>query len=835
MDFTTMKLLAIIVLALTTVKSGPVRNSNTLSTHLTLSRYQREIAEGNETSNAEETCIFNDGQTVLKADVNCEKRPGCKTIQKPNECCPEYQCECEKNGTVYGNGEKIIDDESNSCSVCYCQGGEISCSNVTCHLRQNCEREYYIKGRCCPEYENCPPSQQNILINTPKDNGTNDSVGNPSHTVFSLIDHSQTDETSATSTLQPSTTMLNNDNSGYKIKEITKVEEIRITNEKTKPIVIEVFPTDTTIYYSHSSEQPDVFDDTENVFHNMEGLKNIRQTNESNFNDILTPVADEEQNDEIPEESENILTSESTSESYTVLSSTATVDSVDISSTSTAKEIIPFKVNNGTSYYVKIGDQIHKVPGADDLFRGEDDSFLTENDSQDSSESSKAYSSSTVSPDENELFQKSTLSATSTLETLLSSSMETDNDSGFHTIYIEPVASDESLRLNDVETFDSTGSGSGSGSYGFFDDIVLYSTSEKSTPDTTISDEPGSGSDAKSTTALSSETIFGSGDEAIETVYHSGESTKLTTESSSEAFNTVYITSSSENPETKPAQETLVSAEFIPVHNTYIEDEENHELISPGYGKIPDDIQENGQNLKKSFPEIEGEISQRSNFRDSATLKATPRNELLLSNNLHGTNETKTEFNTTMQNEKINLNKTESFKSLLRSPGEPHLIPEWERNGTAIEEEDSSYSAELLEPEAKLEETFSVSLPPKVKQSNDILDDTVNKINHDAQGRAASSEEADIVSGKDVEPTTIKATTESFQSIENKVTDSVEELNGSNQSSSIVQYNPKEDAESLKYEAEEGGVPNKQAELYKSLEEKTNSDTTVNLHEINQS
>lgn len=144
--------------------------------------------------------------------------------------------DCEKNGTIYENGEKIIDDESNSCSVCYCQGGEILCSNVTCHLRTNCESTFFIKGRCCPEYDNCPPSQQNTII-TPKDNGTNDAVGNPPHTVFSLIDHSHNDETLATSTPQPSTTMLNNDNSGYKIKEITKVEEIRITNEKTKPIV----------------------------------------------------------------------------------------------------------------------------------------------------------------------------------------------------------------------------------------------------------------------------------------------------------------------------------------------------------------------------------------------------------------------------------------------------------------------------------------------------------------------------------------------------------------------------------------------------------------------
>lgn len=72
--------------------SGPVRNSNTLSTDLMLSRFQRETTDGNGTTNAEDTCIFNDGQTVLKADVNCDKRPGCKTTQKPNECCPEYQC-----------------------------------------------------------------------------------------------------------------------------------------------------------------------------------------------------------------------------------------------------------------------------------------------------------------------------------------------------------------------------------------------------------------------------------------------------------------------------------------------------------------------------------------------------------------------------------------------------------------------------------------------------------------------------------------------------------------------------------------------------------------------
>jgi hypothetical protein len=33
-----------------------------------------------------------DGNLVPKTTINCEKKAGCRAIQKTGECCPEYQC-----------------------------------------------------------------------------------------------------------------------------------------------------------------------------------------------------------------------------------------------------------------------------------------------------------------------------------------------------------------------------------------------------------------------------------------------------------------------------------------------------------------------------------------------------------------------------------------------------------------------------------------------------------------------------------------------------------------------------------------------------------------------
>lgn len=62
--------------------------------------------------------------------------------------------ECEHQGTVYANGEKIP-SSGEDCKVCYCRGGEIKCTDVTCYLRTDCEAKQ-VPGQCCPKYDNCP-------------------------------------------------------------------------------------------------------------------------------------------------------------------------------------------------------------------------------------------------------------------------------------------------------------------------------------------------------------------------------------------------------------------------------------------------------------------------------------------------------------------------------------------------------------------------------------------------------------------------------------------------------------------------------------------------------
>ncbi|XP_073944528.1 uncharacterized protein [Choristoneura fumiferana] len=91
---------------------------------------------------------------VTCAPERCQPRPGCKALHRPDHCCPTYQCECEQEGRVYGNGEKLVDPED-PCRVCYCQGGEVVCRRIACFLRDDCQPRH-VKGRCCPEYDNCP-------------------------------------------------------------------------------------------------------------------------------------------------------------------------------------------------------------------------------------------------------------------------------------------------------------------------------------------------------------------------------------------------------------------------------------------------------------------------------------------------------------------------------------------------------------------------------------------------------------------------------------------------------------------------------------------------------
>ncbi|KAJ9597793.1 hypothetical protein L9F63_011401 [Diploptera punctata] len=96
--------------------------------------------------------------TFVCQDIKCEVKPGCKAVQRPNTCCPEYQCECEQDGKVYHNGERL-DDVVSPCQACYCQSGEIVCTVIECYRRDDCEPRY-VNGTCCPKYDHCPPLEQ---------------------------------------------------------------------------------------------------------------------------------------------------------------------------------------------------------------------------------------------------------------------------------------------------------------------------------------------------------------------------------------------------------------------------------------------------------------------------------------------------------------------------------------------------------------------------------------------------------------------------------------------------------------------------------------------------
>nr|XP_016945639.1 mucin-5AC [Drosophila suzukii] len=154
-----------------------------------------------------------DGLWVSETASRCEYRTSCRAIQRTGHCCPDYKCDCEKDGKTYANGDKLVAPDT-PCTVCYCKGGEIVCSPVTCFRRDDCMPKY-VPGRCCPEYDNCP-----ILDNNPP---------------------LASDPVSSSTTTTPKPAGLSQPagfNWNITIKEITKPTEIRITDDnKAKPSI----------------------------------------------------------------------------------------------------------------------------------------------------------------------------------------------------------------------------------------------------------------------------------------------------------------------------------------------------------------------------------------------------------------------------------------------------------------------------------------------------------------------------------------------------------------------------------------------------------------------
>ncbi|KAH8368240.1 hypothetical protein KR084_008820 [Drosophila pseudotakahashii] len=163
-----------------------------------------------------------DGLWVAETATRCEYRTSCRAIQRTGHCCPDYKCDCEKDGKTYANGDKLVAPDT-PCTVCYCKGGEIVCSPVSCYRRDDCMPKY-VPGRCCPEYDNCP-----ILDNNPP-------------LASEPVSSSTTPNPKPANLAQPAGFNWN-----ITIKEITKPTEIRITDDnKAKPSIPTRKPSSST-------------------------------------------------------------------------------------------------------------------------------------------------------------------------------------------------------------------------------------------------------------------------------------------------------------------------------------------------------------------------------------------------------------------------------------------------------------------------------------------------------------------------------------------------------------------------------------------------------------
>ncbi|KAJ6646350.1 Phospholipase A2 group XV [Pseudolycoriella hygida] len=192
-------------------------------------------------------CSYN-GKEVERSSVTCEKKNGCREIETHGECCPKFACECKLNGTTYDNGDKIVDPE-NPCEVCVCRGGDINCNALKCYTRNDCKNVTYTPGVCCPEYGNCPPLE-NVELST---NETSTIASFTDYTSSSVLPSSETPTSTAPTSTTPQLSTSSNDNPvGIKIKEITKPEEIRITDDRPK--VFQTIKSSETIALQTSPE-----------------------------------------------------------------------------------------------------------------------------------------------------------------------------------------------------------------------------------------------------------------------------------------------------------------------------------------------------------------------------------------------------------------------------------------------------------------------------------------------------------------------------------------------------------------------------------------------------
>uniref|UniRef100_A0A1S4KDP3 VWFC domain-containing protein n=1 Tax=Culex quinquefasciatus TaxID=7176 RepID=A0A1S4KDP3_CULQU len=769
-------------------------------------------ASAQNVTNFIDTCQH-DGTQVSRASIVCQKKHGCRAIQKTGECCPDYQCECQRDGKTYTNGEKVLDPDT-PCRVCYCQGGEITCSQVTCYKRHDCEPKF-IAGRCCPEYDNCPPLETSKITEA---TSAKEELIELKETEIDAteLEQAKADSTSTTTTTPttstasptsestegPSTsrTMLAEGNSnplGIKIKETTKAEEIRYTDNRPKisdtmqereeamrPVSVEAAS-------SHSEEannlehlDMNVTDDGE------EGMKNVRHTDE----DLLVNGTSEvtESGESLlpsstagPESEELQASSEASSSTSTTTTTTVRVLSVGVSTTAAPEDVSDevTKKDKPLPAVVQIGDKlvivdhnqekpitVIQVEEVEGLQRGEDDiSYDPEMYTDRTPDNRESPKHMKLEGGENEML-----------------STQADSSAAYETVYhggsTENLASEEvfetqhftegpeSAEHNDTQTDQLLASSEE------FIQISSASSSEKPAhleeDHTTVNPLLSSGEEGSTTLSdmhMSSVSSEASGDEVFDTHYY--------TEGPGGSSETTDAAISEETSEPTIPSQDLPADDMTTHRKTYIEDDE-HDLIQPGFQPIPEDfslplrdqpaLMDIAEEVEQQNPHLKSERKE-----DGATGKILSE-VLEYRKNASSSTTTTTEASSEVDNE-VTVSPAwlkEEPKPQLRAPGEPHLVPEWERNNgtnsTLSSEEDFSGAGELHVLKMHSEEYIDGS-----------------------EGSGLST------ARKDPEETTLAPS---------KVAHDIDSAESGSSESDSIKHNPKNDVESLKYDENENST-----------------------------
>ncbi|EAT47163.2 AAEL001722-PA [Aedes aegypti] len=796
--------------------TGPVTRSRRM-----LREIHGEITDTNVqnvTNFIADTCLY-DGTQVSRTSITCEKKHGCRAIQKTGECCPDYQCECQRDGKVYSNGEKVFDPET-PCRVCYCQGGEISCSQVSCYKRHDCEPKF-IPGRCCPEYDNCPPLENSNTAEPTSPSSVSSELKETEIDAEDLLDAENkklssitsndvtTSGTTTTSSTTTSTTTATTEGStpaklqipaasnnplGIKIKEITKPEEIRLTDSRPKITTttnsassIEVTAHPSTEVSSSTSGHSEEANNLEHLDLNVTddgdvGMKNVRHTeDELTANATVEFVDSNESSTAGPSDSSPSSSDEVESSSESISSTTARMTAPPTMSTTTA---MPDDVSDEVTKkdkplpaVVQIGDKLvivdHNQPKPITVIQVEEVAGLQRGDDDISYDQEMYTDRAPETPKQMKL--------DSGEGEMLST--QADSSVAFETVYhggsTENLASEEVFETQhytegpetSAERNETQGDQLSASSEEF---IQLPASSDKParleeehTTLNSLATSVEEGSTTLADLAINSASSEASGDEVYETHFYTegpGSSSETTE---------VSVNAIGESSEAVTPMKELQSDDMATQRKPYIEDDE-HDLIQPGFQPIPEDFSLPLRDQPAMDDDMEpSTASAKSERKENVGTPKILSEVFEYKHNVSSTTETsnETESEATISPSWLK----DEPKAMFRAPGEPHLIPEWERNNVTVSNSSS-------------EEEFSGAGEFHVLKMN-----SEEYMDSSSEGSGASS------TRKEPEETTLAPSKSILQDIDSSESGSLSE-------SDSVRHNPKNDAESVKYDEDENST-----------------------------